>query len=179
MSETTDVSKPTVTPSVNASEVKIGEPPVIFEDHARIDASGGAAGDDNVSCVEDMMTKNVKGPMSQEEIDTMDANIEDMTPEKASQEKKKSKKRKLRKLADTVETSEPKKKLSKEERAAKRARKAERRARKVVEAKTAQDNDVEEVVPEDTEEVIPPVLQPSIEDEWLSEYEPQGDNEDD
>ncbi|GAA0153327.1 hypothetical protein LIER_11594 [Lithospermum erythrorhizon] len=73
----------------------------------------------------------------------------------------------------------PKKKLRKEERAAKRARKVERRARKATEAKTAQENDFEEVMPEETEEVIPPVVQPSVDDEWLTEHEPEGDNEDD
>ncbi|GAA0152241.1 hypothetical protein LIER_10769 [Lithospermum erythrorhizon] len=117
--------------------------------------------------------------VGQEEIDTMDDDVEDMTPEKARQQKKKSKKRRLRKLADTAENSEPKKKLSKEDRAAKRARKVERRARKAAEAKTGQDNNVEEVMPEETEEVIPPVVQPSIDDEWLPEHEQQGDNEDD
>ncbi|GAA0150102.1 hypothetical protein LIER_09115 [Lithospermum erythrorhizon] len=211
MSETADVLEPSVTPSVNTSKDKTGEPPVIFEDHVKIDASSGIASDENVSCGEDMMSEKVEEPsfeglganvdpsvketvdkcedstfleedvlepsvadtisegmdidipsvddiepviaaatkkvtpsvadtatqtVAQEEIDTMDADVEDMTPEKASQEKKKSKKRRLRKLADTAETSESKKKLSKEERAAKRARKAERRARKAVEAKT-------------------------------------------
>ncbi|GAA0148721.1 hypothetical protein LIER_08087 [Lithospermum erythrorhizon] len=221
------MSEPSMTPSVNASKDKTGETPTISKDHVKIDASSEAAGDENVSCAEDMMTENVEGPsteglcknvdssvkdivdgwkdstfleedvlepsiantitecmdndipsidgiepviasaigkvtpsvtdtatetVDQEEIDTMDADVEDMTLEKASQEKKKSNKRRLRKLADTVETSEPKKKLSKEKRAAKRDRKAERRSRNATDAKTTQDNDVEEVVPEETEE---------------------------
>ncbi|GAA0178278.1 hypothetical protein LIER_29818 [Lithospermum erythrorhizon] len=85
--------------------------------------------------------------------------------------------------ADSAETSEPKKKLSKKEKATKRARKAKRRARKVAETKATEDDDVEEVVLEETEEsdpekVIPLVGQPSVDDEWLPEHEPQGDNED-
>ncbi|GAA0165107.1 hypothetical protein LIER_20592 [Lithospermum erythrorhizon] len=117
--------------------------------------------------------------VGQDDIDSVDARVEHVIPEKASQEKKKSKKRRLRKLADTIETSKPTKKLSKEERAAKKARKAERRARKAAEAKTVEDNDVEEVVPEETKEATPLVDQPSVDDEWLPEHEPQGDNEDD
>ncbi|GAA0171676.1 hypothetical protein LIER_25655 [Lithospermum erythrorhizon] len=102
----------------------------------------------------------------QEKIETMNDDVEGMTPEKQSLEKKKSKKRKHRKLTDAG-TSKPKKKLNKKERAAKRARKAERRARKA-----AQENEVEQVMLEETEEVIPPVGQPCNNDKWLPEYEP-------
>ncbi|GAA0142391.1 hypothetical protein LIER_03299 [Lithospermum erythrorhizon] len=98
----------------------------------------------------------------QEEIETMNDDVEGMTPEKKRLEKKKSNKRKYRKLTD-VGTSEPKKKLSKEEKAAKRARKAERRGRKAAKANASQKNEVEEVMPE---EVIPRVGQPSVDDEW-------------
>ncbi|GAA0169910.1 hypothetical protein LIER_24290 [Lithospermum erythrorhizon] len=117
--------------------------------------------------------------VGQDGIDTVDADVKDVIHEKAIRETMKFKKRRLRKLVDSAETYKPKKKLSKEERASNRARKAERRARKVAEAKTTEDNDVEEVVPEETEEAIPPVDQPSVDDEWLPEHEPQGDNEDD
>ncbi|GAA0142666.1 hypothetical protein LIER_03510 [Lithospermum erythrorhizon] len=93
--------------------------------------------------------------------DTMDVDIQEVIPEDAGQ-KKKSKKRKHKKSADVGESSVPKKKLSNEERAAKKARKVEKRARRVA----------QEAVEEG--EVIPPVTQPAVDDEWLLEYEPQG-----
>ncbi|GAA0151307.1 hypothetical protein LIER_10052 [Lithospermum erythrorhizon] len=43
MSETTDVSEPSVTPSVNVGEDKAGASPVISKDHVKIDASVVAA----------------------------------------------------------------------------------------------------------------------------------------
>ncbi|GAA0183559.1 hypothetical protein LIER_30946 [Lithospermum erythrorhizon] len=110
--------------------------------------------------------------------DTLDDDIHEVFPEDAGP-KKKSKKRKHKNNTDASEPSVHKKKLSKEERAVKRARKAERRATKAAEAKIAQDNDVKEVVCEETEELIPHVVQPSVDDEWLPNHEPQGDNEDD
>ncbi|GAA0160835.1 hypothetical protein LIER_17297 [Lithospermum erythrorhizon] len=110
--------------------------------------------------------------------DTWDDDIDEVFPKDAGS-RNKSKKRKHKNNTDASEPSVPKKKLGKKERAAKRVRKPERRARKDAEAKTAQENDVEEVVPEETEEAIPPVIQPSVDDEWLPEHEPQDDNEDD
>ncbi|GAA0158837.1 hypothetical protein LIER_15762 [Lithospermum erythrorhizon] len=95
--------------------------------------------------------------------DTLDDDVHVVFREDAGP-KKKSKKMKHKNNANVSEPFLPKKKLSKEERAAKRARKAERRARKAAEAKTTQDIEVKEVVPEETKEVIPPVVQPFVDD---------------
>ncbi|GAA0153720.1 hypothetical protein LIER_11891 [Lithospermum erythrorhizon] len=112
---------------------------------------------------------------------TLDADIQEVTPEDVGQ-KKKSKKRKHKKMADAGEISEPKKKLSKEERAAKRARKAERKAKratkKAVEVQAVEDNVPEEAEESIPEEVIPSVTQPAADDEWLPEHESQGGNAD-
>ncbi|GAA0147627.1 hypothetical protein LIER_07282 [Lithospermum erythrorhizon] len=62
MSEAADVPEPSITPSANASEGKTVEPPVISEDQVKIYVSNGTAGNENVSCAEDMMTETVEGP---------------------------------------------------------------------------------------------------------------------
>ncbi|GAA0143876.1 hypothetical protein LIER_04456 [Lithospermum erythrorhizon] len=97
-------------------------------------------------------------------------------------QKKKSKKRKHKKSADDGESFVPKKTLSKEERAAKKSRKAEMRARRVAQ-KAADTEAAEDDVPEEVEEFVPKevrpsVIQPYVDDEWLPEHEPHGDNAD-
>ncbi|GAA0160597.1 hypothetical protein LIER_17116 [Lithospermum erythrorhizon] len=83
--------------------------------------------------------------------DTLGEDIQEVIPEDDGQ-KKKSKKRKHKKSADVGIASEPKHKL--------------------------RDDDVEEVVLEEaeTEEVARPVNHPTVDDEWLPEHKPQGDN---
>ncbi|GAA0153751.1 hypothetical protein LIER_37729 [Lithospermum erythrorhizon] len=133
----------------------------------------------SVTDIEAEIVGNMEGPSVGHGVDgTLDDDIHEVFPEDAGP-KKKSKKRKHKNNPDASEPFVPKKKLSKEERAAKRARKAETRAMTAAKAKVTQDNDVEEVVPEETEEAILPVVQPSVDDDWLPEHEPQGDNEDD
>ncbi|GAA0155499.1 hypothetical protein LIER_13213 [Lithospermum erythrorhizon] len=61
MSEVADVSEPSITSSVNASEGNTAEPHLISEEPVKPDAGSGAAGDENVSCAEDMMTEKVEG----------------------------------------------------------------------------------------------------------------------
>ncbi|GAA0160645.1 hypothetical protein LIER_17153 [Lithospermum erythrorhizon] len=74
-------------------------------------------------------------------------------------------------------SSEPKRKLSKEERDAKRAIKAARRATKA--AEDVADDDVHEEAEDHVpEQKVPPVVQPTIADEWLPEHEPHGGNAD-
>ncbi|GAA0140517.1 hypothetical protein LIER_01847 [Lithospermum erythrorhizon] len=103
------------------------------------------------------------------ELVTDKSDLEDDGP------KKKSKKRKHKKSANAGESSEAKRKLSKEERKAKRARRAERIARRAADA----DDDVhEEAEDHEQEQEVPYVVQPTADDEWLPEHEPQGDNAD-
>ncbi|GAA0167232.1 hypothetical protein LIER_22209 [Lithospermum erythrorhizon] len=81
--------------------------------------------------------------------------------------KRKSKKRKHKKVVDI--RSKPRRKLRKEERVAKRVRKAERRARRATQETAEEEADV----PEDE---VPPAMQPTASDEWLSEHEPRGED---
>ncbi|GAA0146178.1 hypothetical protein LIER_36269 [Lithospermum erythrorhizon] len=108
--------------------------------------------------------------------DTLDADIQEVIPEDAGK-KRKSMKRKHKKSTDVGESSKPKKKLSKEERKSKREMKAERRAKTAAEEAADADDDVPEGAKESVlEDVMPSVTQPTADDEWLPEHEPQGDN---
>ncbi|GAA0160280.1 hypothetical protein LIER_16867 [Lithospermum erythrorhizon] len=149
MSETADVSEPSVTPSVNASKGKTAEPPLIPEKPINVNVSSGADVDVRESYVED-------GDVFEPAVaDT----ITKVIPEEVGP-KKKFKKRKHKKSVDAGESFKLKKKLSKEEKAAKKARKAERRATRA--AQEAADAEAEEDdVPE---EVRPSVPQPDNED---------------
>ncbi|GAA0152989.1 hypothetical protein LIER_37603 [Lithospermum erythrorhizon] len=79
------------------------------------------------------------------------------------------------KVVDAGESSKPRRKLSKEERTVKRARKAKRRARKA--AEKAADADVHDEAKDHVpKEEVPPIVQPTVSDKWLSEYEQQYGN---
>ncbi|GAA0161588.1 hypothetical protein LIER_17868 [Lithospermum erythrorhizon] len=150
MSEVADVSDPSVKPSVEDTTGKTTEPSVVP------DKSVGDVSEDVP------------------EGDGVDVSHADM--------KKKSKKRKYKKSVDAGESSVPKKKLSKEERSAKKARKAEGRVRRITQ-KAAYTEISKDHVPEEAEESVPEevkpfVVQPAVDDEWLPEHKPQGDNAD-
>ncbi|GAA0155797.1 hypothetical protein LIER_38155 [Lithospermum erythrorhizon] len=63
---------------------------------------------------------------------------------------------------DTMDADIQEKKLSKEERAVKKSRKVEMRARRAAQEAAEE------------EEVVPPITQLAVDDEWLPEHEPQG-----
>ncbi|GAA0148409.1 hypothetical protein LIER_36717 [Lithospermum erythrorhizon] len=120
-SEVVEVSKPSVTPSVKASKGPSVEDPSVEDtvsEGMEIDIPSVPDIEPVTAEATENMTPSVTDTgddtVGQDDNYTMDANVENVIPEKASQEKKKSKKRRVRKLADTAETSEPKKKLSKE-----------------------------------------------------------------
>ncbi|GAA0151912.1 hypothetical protein LIER_10527 [Lithospermum erythrorhizon] len=122
--------------------------------------------------------KEARPTVGQGVDDTLDVDIHEVIPEDDGK-KKKSKKREHKKSDEAGETSEPKKNLSKEERAAKRASKAEKKAKRA--AEKAEEAEAAENVPEEAkesvpEEMMPSVIQPTADEEWLPEHEPQGDN---
>ncbi|GAA0142980.1 hypothetical protein LIER_03761 [Lithospermum erythrorhizon] len=173
MSETSDVSKLSITPSVNASEGFYS----LRGRYVRATDTITEGMDADIPSVTDTEAEtagNMERPyVGQGVDDTLDDDIHEVIPEEAGP-KKKCKKRKHKKSVDAGESSVPKKKLSKEEKASKKARKVKRRARRDVQEATDAEA-AEDDVPEEMRQSVP---QPDVSDEWLPENEPQGDNAD-
>ncbi|GAA0172827.1 hypothetical protein LIER_26572 [Lithospermum erythrorhizon] len=194
------MSEPSVYPSVEDTTGKTTEPSAVSNKSAEVgedvpkgdgvDVSHADTVTEGVEAADEGVTPSVtdtdaeiarnmeRSTIGQGVDDTLGAGIQEVILEDAGR-KKKSKKKKHKKSTNVGESSEPKRKLSKEERKAKRARKAERRAKSAAKEAADADDDVpeeaEETIPED---VIPSVVQPTVDDEWLPEHEPQGDNAD-
>ncbi|GAA0184764.1 hypothetical protein LIER_32052 [Lithospermum erythrorhizon] len=127
---------------------------------------GGKEAGDSTSIVEDIPSAAGTKPVTinaadQGVDDTLDGDIQEVILEDPGK-KKKSKKRKHKKSANIGESSKPK-----------RARKVERRAKRAAEEAIHADDDVHEKVEDHVQEQeVPPVVQPTVDDEWLPKHEP-------
>ncbi|GAA0179099.1 hypothetical protein LIER_29930 [Lithospermum erythrorhizon] len=201
MSDATDMLDPPATPSIDDSTGKTVEPSVVSE------KSVGDVGEDvpegdgvDVCLPDDIVTEGVKIPSTKELGENVDPSVKDTvdglkdgssswgdvldpTINESVKDTTVESMDVDRSAVAGIEpvtakpADEPKKKLSKEEREAKRARKAERRVKRAAE-KVADVNVHEEAEDHVPEEDVPPANQPTIDDEWLPEHEPQDGNAD-